>query len=1415
MRSPNLYPSLVNRTDNAKKNRFKRTFFLFGILMFTIHSSVFAQPSFQNGPVFPITVCPGDDISSYLGVNEPAGGLITWTILSGGGPSHGTLSTPPPYTATSVGGTGYTFPNGPIFYTPNDPSVTSDQIFFQATDIHGGPVSLILTITVSPKPSITVTTPSVSVCAGIPTVAIAYTGAMNVGPITDTFSYTAGTQTFNVPGGVSNVTFDVMGARGGRDNESGASNPGMGGRMQGNLAVSAGDVLTLTVGGHGGDPTGTNGATGGYPDGGTTSFYFYGAGGGGGGSSRIVNNNTSALDVVAGGGGGNGWDSNPGALAGGDGGGSTGGSSANNQFGSHATGGSQLIGGSGAIYPPAPAGMPGSSPTGGAGSTRGISGGGGGGYYGGGGGVWTGGGGGSSYFNPSFVAPGSVINTQGGNDTDGRIVIGYTVPGSTYSITWTGPAHNVFTDISGAPLTTSPFIINIPPTTADPSITVPVTYTGILTVNNSSPCASAQYPISLTVNPIPDVLVHPTPASPANPNQVVCNGQATADIDFATSVSGTRSFTWTNTNTTIDSNTVTGYILHSADNQHIGHFNGYNPTNIAAVDTFKVIMTVNGCSSAPSVFTITVNPTPTLNSTTIPPAVCNGTTFTYSSGSNTQGGPVTFAWSRAADLAGNPANGGPGGNIIDPLVNPGTASINVFYVDTIKANGCVNTQTLTVTVNPTPVFTSTLTPMPICDGAMFSYNPTSATLGTSYMWSRPADADNAANNGTNSPDEILINSTAAPIGEIYSYTLTAAGCTNVQYVTDSVYPNPMLTSSPVISYKCDSTAFTYVPLSNITGAIFQWSRVAMTGISNPATTGSGSITDTLVNNTAHPVVDTYTYFIITPGSLACVNTQKVTVTIEPRPLLTGSLSQPSVCDIALFTYVPHSFTVGTQFMWNRNVVAGISNGAATNSGSVSERLVNFTVRPVVDTYIYTMSIPGTTCTYVQDVTVTVNPKPLLSNLASAPAAICDSTSFVYSPASATPDSSFTWSRAYVPGILNIAATGTGAPDNYPSEELVNTTNVPVNVAYIFTISANGCSNSEVDTVSVNPTPLLTSAATGSVCSAAQFDYVPASFTPGAVYQWTRAAVTHITPATGAGSGDIHETLVNDTLIPVNVVYLFTLGINSCTNHHTNRVTVTVKANPPVPSVVIGPGHSLCSNTMYQNFGASTTSPSPVNYSWSAENATIWATGNTGQYAIVNFDNPGTAVIKLNSNLQNVTCSVSNTYSVTVTSAASDNLQVIYYDGQFICLQTNEGSYQWGYDDAGTLDSTLLAGETNQNYANTSPDFSHKDYWVMTTNNGCMQKTYYIVPAGVTDVNDVTGIKVYPNPTSDYINVDINTNINGDIQVEILNMLGQKVDMVKAIDHKAKISVTSLPSGVYLIGCYRDGVKIGTARFVKN
>jgi len=237
--------------------------------------------------------------------------------------------------------------------------------------------------------------------------------------------------------------------------------------------------------------------------------------------------------------------------------------------------------------------------------------------------------------------------------------------------------------------------------------------------------------------------------------------------------------------------------------------------------------------------------------------------------------------------------------------------------------------------------------------------------------------------------------------------------------------------------------------------------------------------------------------------------------------------------------------------------------------------------------------------------------------------------------------------------------------------------------------------------------------------------------------------------------------------------------------------------------------------MYQNFGAAAATGDEM-YTWSAAGADV--VSQSGQYCIVNFTTPGTAVVTLTATIDSTGCASAATYSVTVGNAVSPLPYVIYTGSQFICLENDVTGYQWGYDSKTTLDSTILVGQINQSYVNGSPDTLHNYYWVMTAIDDCSNKAYYNGPVStvVSDINNaVAEIKVYPNPTSDYVNVDVNSVAGGKISVSVLNMLGQEITRVSAVNNKAVIDAAKLPSGIYVVDCYRDGLKIGTAKFIKN
>jgi hypothetical protein len=256
--------------------------------------------------------------------------------------------------------------------------------------------------------------------------------AQTATPVTATFAFSDGAQTYTVPAGVCQVTITAKGAAG--TAIDGESTPGLGGEAVATVAVTAGQVLQVNVGGEGGTPSAPAGGIGGFNgggDGGNASGSTVG-GGAGGGASDVRTGTFSLADriVVAGGGGGGANSANVHPGNGGGGGGTTGvtGTSVNT---------ANAAGGGGTQIGPGPAGMPGFGTdggpgvgaTGGAGAPEssgvGPGGGGGGGFFGGGGGssglsapageTDGGGGGGGSGFTPTGTGLTPAVNAGNGS----------------------------------------------------------------------------------------------------------------------------------------------------------------------------------------------------------------------------------------------------------------------------------------------------------------------------------------------------------------------------------------------------------------------------------------------------------------------------------------------------------------------------------------------------------------------------------------------------------------------------------------------------------------------------------------------------------------------------------------------------------------------------------------------------------------------------------------------------------------------------------------------------------------------------------------------------------------------------------------------------------------------------------------
>ena len=274
---------------------------------------------------------------------------------------------------------------------------------------------------------------------GVATAVVVAPGVASASPTTVTFGYTGGGQNWTVPAGVTSITVDMAGGQGGTG--YGDPTPGSnGGRVEGSIAVTPGEVFGIVVAGAGDPGTDSGAVAGGYGGGGSGGGYpgEYGGGGGGGATQLWVGSSTPA--VAAGGGGSGGGGSAAGGVGGGldgsvaEGGGTLGGIALGG-------GGTQTSGGAGGTND----GSAGDAYNGGgawSGYCTGVcsyGGGGGSGYYGGGaggtygasGGVGGGGGGGSSYLGSLS----SATTTSGYEPGNGYVTISYTVVDTAPTIT--------------------------------------------------------------------------------------------------------------------------------------------------------------------------------------------------------------------------------------------------------------------------------------------------------------------------------------------------------------------------------------------------------------------------------------------------------------------------------------------------------------------------------------------------------------------------------------------------------------------------------------------------------------------------------------------------------------------------------------------------------------------------------------------------------------------------------------------------------------------------------------------------------------------------------------------------------------------------------------------------------------------
>jgi gliding motility-associated-like protein len=681
--------------------------------------------------------------------------------------------------------------------------------------------------------------------------------------------------------------------------------------------------------------------------------------------------------------------------------------------------------------------------------------------------------------------------------------------------------------------------------------------------SNGAMCPGTPANASITIQPTPDVIATPNPAT-------ICSGQNT-NIALTSSVSGTT-FTFNpasnpaiNGATSGTGNTIADILAH---------------TNTSTeVQAYTVTPSANNCPGSPLTVTVNVLPLPIVDPI-LNVTLCPNDNHTQPPfNANIQG--VSFAWTNSNTAIGLPASGN--GNIpnFTAAANNTNAPVSATITVSPTLNGCAGPDlTFTISVNPTPTITTSPLNQTVCEG-----NPsipvvlTSNVSATQFTWNSSTSSGLntggvIANGNGNLPAQTFFTSGTTQGSINYIVTPSAANCAgNPVTYTYFVNPAPSITLSPDQTVCSAGLTAGITANSNVNGTTFAWSTTSSspnlsafppsgTGDSIPpfSPTNSGTQTETL----------TITF---TPTAAGCAGTpQSHIVTVLPNPTVILTPPTQTLCDNAISQPILFSSTSSpVSYNWsltNNPAVTGINPTSGTgdsipamtlnNSGNTTQT-ATFTITPEVGPNSNGAMCPGTPA----NASITIQPTPDVIATPN-PATICSGQNTNIALTSSVSGTTFTFNPASNPAI-NGATSGTG---NTIADILAHTNTSTEVQAYTVTPSANNCPGSPLTvTVNVLPLPIVDPILNVTLCPNDNHTQPPFNANiQGVSFAWTNSNTAIGLPASGNGNIPNFTAAANNTNAPVSATITVSPTLNGCAGPD---LTFTISVNP-TPTITTSP-----------------------------------------------------------------------------------------------------------------------------------------------------------------------------------------------------------------------------------------------------
>jgi len=483
----------------------------------------------------------------------------------------------------------------------------------------------------------------------------------------------------------------------------------------------------------------------------------------------------------------------------------------------------------------------------------------------------------------------------------------------------------------------------------------------------------------------------------------------------------------------------------------------------------------------------------------------------------------------------------------------------------------------------------------------------------------------------------------------------------------------------------------------------------------------------------------------------CDAPDKLAMKIKPNPAtmcpegtITLTSEKPVIPQVASSNFV---------FSWYR----GTSTTGAPIAGPTTTKVDHLDLKldwAAAGSQVYTLRVVNTTqanCEDTVQITVVSHPLPKLSSTLTPPA-ICSGATFNYTATSATvatPAPTFSWTRAPVVGITEVAGSGT---TGVISEKLTNTTAAPITVTYKVTTKANGCENTEDVTVVVKPEPTVTQPTNQSLCAGKSTEIVTfaGNIASGVTYNWTNDKPEIGLAATGAGNIAVF-TAKNTTTTAIVATIKVTPTADGCTGE-AKEFSITVEPEPVITltSAAGTDAQNLCQDETIKNITYSLTGGATgVQIIWQKDGAPSSAPGGiainptVGMLTISGTPNQwGAFAYEIITTGQHASCDAA---TVKGTITVNEIPEPPFVTEVNLLKGTGSQSIASGATSSGTNTLNWYSTETSNDGKTTAPmqDTSVEDvfyYWVSQKSTaGCESKRVKVT----VNVNDAPKPKVTP------------------------------------------------------------------------